>query len=91
MGFRDFPMPATSRSYVNSTEFLSYLLSYAEHFDLVKLIKFRQHVIRVRPVDKTKWEVSSFKFFFRCSTNDVNDGFIYCLLIPVDCERFIIE
>lgn len=63
MEFRDYPMltsssSSLSRSYVHSDEFLTYLKSYAKHFDLVKLIKFQHHVVRVCPVDQTKWEVS---------------------------------
>lgn len=59
MGFRDYPMPPSSRSYILSDEVLSYLISYAEHFNLNELIKFKHHVVQVRPVDTTKWEVSA--------------------------------
>lgn len=58
MGFRDYPMPPSPRSYILSDEVLSYLISYAEHFNLNELIQFKHHVIQVRPIDATKWEVN---------------------------------
>lgn len=57
MGFRDYPMSSSPRSYISSHEFLSYLISYAEHFQLNELIKFEHNVIHLRPLDATKWEV----------------------------------
>lgn len=58
MGFTDYPMPQSPRSYITSNEVLSYLISFAEHFKLNELIRFRHQVIRVRPIDVTKWEVN---------------------------------
>lgn len=59
MGFHDFPMPSTLRkSYIGSQKVLNYLEAYANHFNVVEHIKFRHHVIRVRPVQESKWEVS---------------------------------
>lgn len=57
MGFRDYPMPQSPRSYISSQEVLSYIISYAEHFNLNELIKFKHHVTRVRLADANKWEV----------------------------------
>lgn len=68
MGFRDYPMPASPRSYILSNEVLSYLISYAEHFKLNELIKFKRHVTRVRPVDVGKWEVST-ELIYQISNN----------------------
>lgn len=58
MGFHDYPMPASSRSYILSNEVLSYLISFAEHFKLNELIKFKHHVTRVRSIETSKWEVT---------------------------------
>lgn len=58
MGFDDFPMPDSSHSYITSDEVLSFLKLYANHFDLNKLVKFRHQVIRVRPIEGTRWEVN---------------------------------
>lgn len=57
MQFRDYPIAQSPRSYILSHEFLSYVVSYAEHFQLNQLIQFKHHVTRVRPIDGTKWEV----------------------------------
>lgn len=58
MAFRDFPFQQNIKeSYIHSEEFLTYLKDYANHFDINKSIKFNHHVIRVRPIEDTKWEV----------------------------------
>lgn len=57
MGFRDYPMPQSSESYISSEKVLSYIISYAGHFNLNELIKFKRHVTRVRIADANKWEV----------------------------------
>lgn len=67
MGFPDFPMPSTLRkSYIESGAVLSYLQTYANHFKIVERIRFRHYVIRVRPVEGSKWEVSKCMAFL-CS------------------------
>lgn len=59
MGFDDFPIPSSiQRSYIRSEDMLAYLGSYANHFNILELIKFRHYVIRVRPIQDTKWEVN---------------------------------
>lgn len=61
MGFSDYPMPTTLRkSYIGSQKVLNYLEAYANHFNVVECIKFRHNVIRVRPVQDTKWEVCEY-------------------------------
>lgn len=66
MGFSDYPMPTTLRkSYIGSQKVLNYLEDYANHFNIVEHIKFRHHVIRVRPVQESKWEVSK-STAFKC-------------------------
>lgn len=65
MEFQDFLMPELPRSYITSEDFLSYLQSYADHFQLNELIKFKHHVLRVHPTEGTKWEVNM-------QTNNIN-------------------
>lgn len=60
MGFRDYPMPSSPASYISSAEVLSYIISYAERFQLNELIKFKHHVTRIRVIDTDKWEVCAF-------------------------------
>lgn len=65
MGFPDYPFPSSSHSFILSDEVLSYLLSYAEHFKLNELIKFKKYVVHVRPIKSTnKWLVKSIKISY---------------------------
>lgn len=56
MCFPDFPFPPQEKSYLPAAEVLAYLNSYADTFGVRQKIKFRHHVIRVRPINDT-WEV----------------------------------
>lgn len=77
MGFRDFAMLSVSeKSYIGSREFLSYLRLYARQFNLVGLIKFNYYVIRVRPIEDSKWEVIKSKQMKRIS-NRIYSSFFY--------------
>lgn len=58
MAFSSFPYPSGIKSYPLYTEVLKYLESYADHFDLIRHIKFSHNVIRVRPIANAKWEIS---------------------------------
>lgn len=61
MEFPGFSMPPDSnRSFVPWEKISNYLRNFADNFDLKKSIKFRHHVIRVRPIETTRWEVSLF-------------------------------
>lgn len=58
MSFPDWDIESDV-SYVKQEEVLRWLQSYAEEFNLRKLIKFEHQVIRVSPIynDESKWEV----------------------------------
>lgn len=61
MQFDHFPYQQTIReSYMRAEDFLVYLNDYANHFAINELIKFNHTVIRVRPIEETKWEVKWF-------------------------------
>ncbi|XP_030583360.1 dimethylaniline monooxygenase [N-oxide-forming] 5-like [Archocentrus centrarchus] len=47
MCFSDFPMPADYPNYMHNSQLLQYLRLYAEHFDLLRYIKFQTTVKRV--------------------------------------------
>lgn len=71
MGFDDYPMlPDDPRSYIGSQEVLGYIKEYAQRFNVDQQIKFRHYVIRVRPVQDSKWEVcfTVFQYFAFSST-----------------------
>ncbi|XP_058235117.1 flavin-containing monooxygenase 5-like [Hemibagrus wyckioides] len=61
MCFSDFPMPAHYPNYMHHSMMLKYLRLYAEHFDLLKYIRFQTTVLSVRQrhdfSDTGQWEV----------------------------------
>lgn len=57
MAYSDLPFPNGTKSYPLHSEFLKYLESYADHFDLKRHIKFNHNVIHVTPFENGKWEI----------------------------------
>lgn len=58
MKFLDHPFQKEiPESYIRSQDYLEYLQSFADHFDLKKHIKFNNYVIRVCPTRDSKWEL----------------------------------
>lgn len=58
MRFTDFDVNnVQDRSYLTADEVLQFLHSYADEFDIRKVIKFQHQVIRVLPMKEEKWEV----------------------------------
>jgi dimethylaniline monooxygenase (N-oxide forming) len=57
MGYPDFQIPPQERSYISSQDMLQFINSYAEKFDVRKLVKFEHHVVKVRPLSSSSWEV----------------------------------
>lgn len=57
MGYPDFAIPEQDKSYISAKDMLDFLNSYADNFEVRRLIKFEHHVIRVRPLLDDKWEV----------------------------------
>ncbi|CRK97654.1 CLUMA_CG011039, isoform A [Clunio marinus] len=57
MGYPTIPFPEQNKSYIPAEDVLKYYDSYAQQFDLLKLIKFEHHVLRVRPMPDDTWEV----------------------------------
>lgn len=58
MGYPDFPIPEQEKSFISQKDVLAYFNLFAEEFDLKKYIKFEHHVIRVRPLNDNKWEIT---------------------------------
>jgi Flavin-binding monooxygenase-like len=56
--FADFPMPANYPDYPNHAQVLTYLRSYARHFDLYPHFRFNTHVERVERADTGGWQVT---------------------------------
>ncbi len=59
MAYSDFPMPAAFPNYLHHRQVLEYFQHYAEHFGLISLINFRTRVIRVEPIFKARYEVTT--------------------------------
>lgn len=62
MAYPDYPIPeqpSTASSYVAGTVIHDYLKTFAEDFQVREHIRFRHHVIRVRPIEDLshRWEV----------------------------------
>lgn len=79
MGFPDFPIPCNRQeSYISSVEFLNFLNSYAERFNLIEKIKFQHHVVRVRPLANERWEVVVRSL--KCETYEIHtfDSILVC-------------
>lgn len=57
MGYPDFPIPEQSRSYIPQKDMHAFLELYAKTFNLYDHIKFKHHVVRVRPYGDTRWEI----------------------------------
>lgn len=73
MRFSDFPFQKDiPESYIRSDEYLDYLKSYVDHFELLKYIKFNNYVVRVRPIDASQWE-----FYVRDLHSDEHKTYIF--------------
>ncbi|SDZ06463.1 Predicted flavoprotein CzcO associated with the cation diffusion facilitator CzcD [Micromonospora pattaloongensis] len=57
--FPDFPMPDSWPDYPHHSQVLSYLDSYADHFDLRPHVWFGTEVVRVEPADGERWDVTT--------------------------------
>jgi hypothetical protein len=57
--FPDFPMPDWWPDYPHHSQLLSYLERYADHFDLRRHVWFGTEVVRVRPADEGRWDVTT--------------------------------
>lgn len=62
MGFPDYPFPNHGKSFVTHDEVLSFFEIYARKFQLDRVIKLSHQVIRVCPVQETRWEVIKLVF-----------------------------
>lgn len=61
--YPDYPMPASFPDYPHHSQILAYLRSYAEHFGVVRCIRYETPVRSVEPaqegVSDTKWRVTT--------------------------------
>jgi dimethylaniline monooxygenase (N-oxide forming) len=57
MGYPDFPIPPQDKSYIPAEDFLAFLNSYADEFQVRDKIRFEQRVVNCRPLRDDSWEV----------------------------------
>lgn len=57
MEFPDFHHPNGTTTFLNQTDILRFLHSYADNFYLNKHIKLNHLVVRVLPTENGKWEI----------------------------------
>lgn len=76
MGYPDFPIPDQKKSYISQRDMLTFLELYAQKFNVYKYTKFEHYVIRVRPIEETKWEV-----FVRDMPNDKYHAYVFDAII----------
>ncbi|KAK0400447.1 hypothetical protein QR680_015248 [Steinernema hermaphroditum] len=60
--YSDFPPPKEAANYMHNSELLKYFRSYADHFDLLKYIRFGHEVLQIERTEKFvetgKWRVT---------------------------------
>lgn len=57
MGYPDFPIPDSEKSYISAEDMLSFLNLYADTFSVKNYIKFQHYVIRITVKGTSQWEV----------------------------------
>ncbi|XP_059478789.1 senecionine N-oxygenase [Neocloeon triangulifer] len=81
MGYPDYPIPEQQKSYLYAREILQFLNDYADHFGVRKLIKFRHHVEKIKPVSggvKEAWEVTFKNLLANKSETQIFDAIMIC-------------
>ncbi|XP_054708902.1 flavin-containing monooxygenase 5-like [Uloborus diversus] len=80
--FSDFPPPKDLANYMHNTWMLEYFSLYAEHFDLLKHIKYTSEVIKVEKAENYaqsgKWAVSVKSTGEQDSETNIFDGVMVC-------------
>lgn len=78
MEFPDFHHPKNISSFPSQADILNFLHSYADHFDLNKLIKLNHQVIQVLPIENSKWEVTVKDLKKSVYMTNIHDAIIVC-------------
>ncbi|XP_050540119.1 senecionine N-oxygenase-like isoform X2 [Daktulosphaira vitifoliae] len=67
------------KSYVTANDMLKYLEDYAEHFGLIKFIKFHHHIKEVSPLEGDRWQVTIIDLKTKLKATMLFDGVIVCV------------
>lgn len=66
MGFFNYPFKKKRPiSFVRHEEVLEFYNSYANEFNLSRVIRFRNYVENIRPLPGDRWQVISYIYFFK--------------------------
>lgn len=78
MEFPDYHHPNNMSSFPSQADILKFLHSYADHFNLNKLIKLNHQVILVLPTENDKWEVTVKDLQTSKYVTNVHDAIFIC-------------
>lgn len=78
MGYPEYAFPKKGQSFVSHDEVLAFFESYAREFKLRDVIRLCHQVIRVRPVEETRWEVLVKNLRENSYSLDVFDAIFVC-------------
>lgn len=78
MRFTDYDVPINDKSFLSAHEVVEFLNSYADEFQLKKLIRFEQQVIRVLPLKGGRWEVLLKDLQTGTYSTDLSDFVMVC-------------
>ncbi|TKR72296.1 hypothetical protein L596_019768 [Steinernema carpocapsae] len=80
--YSDFPPPKEAANYMHNSELLQYFRAYANHFDLLKHIRFHHEVLQVERTEKFaetgKWRISYKNLDANETHKEEFDGVMVC-------------
>ena len=82
MAFSDFPVKRNDRVFLTARQYVTYLLEYAEHFNVLKHYEFETKVVSVKRCSKSKYLVTTSDGQTRSFTAVVVATVRVCVLSP---------
>ncbi|XP_031630062.1 flavin-containing monooxygenase FMO GS-OX5-like isoform X2 [Contarinia nasturtii] len=77
MGYLEFPFKSPL-SFLAHEEVLAFYQSYANHYNLERVVKFQNHVVNVKPVQSNRWEVLSRDLRTKTYEANIFDAIFIC-------------
>lgn len=87
MGYFDFPFRPKERSFVSHEEVLAFYQSYSNHYNLNRVIRFENHVINVKPVQKNRWQVNNLHFKINNKVYEFFISFFFMKVLSKDLRN----
>ncbi|XP_066152119.1 uncharacterized protein [Euwallacea fornicatus] len=79
MEYEDFFYEGIDTSFITQKEVLEYMEKFAEHYNLLRHIKFLSHVIEISPLAKQKWRLKEKCLKTNCRTEYTFDAVMICV------------